>query len=299
MRPQFVPSTAQHRRGITLMEVLISIGILAIGLTSVVAILPAGQKQATKAIIYDRASLVAANALADAVTSGICKENSLDSPDPTVSVDPLGAWSVASPPTNGMWRQTGVFANDGDAGVAAAVTRQFAQARDDVEFTPATNEDDPPLYLEIDGARAFTGRFSCAFLRSSLDGNPIAAGDMVRLAVVVFYNREAAAADAFVAATLASGQLTVTPPAGKTFADIVRPGTVFYHSGGGGGEKLHQITSVAASSPTTAFVTHTGADFAGSIPLTPAPPPNIAILLDSVGLAERIVTIEGTEEFSR
>lgn len=292
MRPQFVRSTAHIRRGITLMEVLISIGILAIGLTSVVAILPAGRKQATKAIIYDRASLVAANALADAVTSGICKENSLNSPDPTVSVDPLGAWTVTSPPTNGIWRQTGVFAKAGDAAVAAPVTRQFAQARDDVEFLPATNEDDPPLYLAIDGARAFTGRFSCAFLRTSIDGSPLTAGDMARLAVVVFYNREAAAAEAFVAGMLASGLLTVTPPAGKTLADIVRPGVVFYHSGGAGGQKLYQITSVATSSPTTAFITHTGADFG-------AGPTTIAILLDSVGLAERIVTIEGTEEFTR
>lgn len=292
MRSHFVPSTAQHRCGITLMEVLISIGILAIGLTSVVAILPAGRKQATKAIIYDRASLVAANALADAVTSGICKENTLDSLDATVSVDPLGAWSVASPPTAGTWRQTGVFANDGDPSVAAAVPRQFAQSRDDLEFTPATNEDDPPVYLEIDGARAFTGRFSCAFLRSSLDGNPIAAGNMARLAVVVFYNREAAAADAFVTASLASGLLTVTPPAGKTLADIVRPGTVIYKSAGTNGERLHQITSVAVSSPTTAFITHTGADVG-------AGPTTVAILLDSVGLAERIVTIEGTEEFTR
>jgi Tfp pilus assembly protein PilV len=302
MRSQVAQPAVPPRRGITLMEVLISIGILAIGLTSVVAILPAGRKQATKAIIYDRASLAAANALADAVTSGICKENSLDSVDTAVSVDPLGAWSVASPPTNGMWRQTGVFANTGDAVVAsaAAVTRQVAQARDDLEVTPATNDDDPPLYLAIDGARAFTGRFSCALLRTSLDGNPLTAGDMARLAVVVFYNRETAAADAFVSATLASGQLEVTPPSGKTLADILRPGSVFYHPAGSAeGEKLHQITSVAVSSPTTAFVTHTGTDFAGSIPITPAPPPNIAILLDSVGLAERIVTIEGTEEFSR
>jgi hypothetical protein len=67
---------------------------------------------------------------------------------------------------------------------------------------------------------------------------------------------------------------------------------VFYHSGGAGGQKLYQITSVATSSPTTAFITHTGADFG-------AGPTTIAILLDSVGLAERIVTIEGTEEFTR
>lgn len=289
---------ALARSGITLMEVLIAIGILSIGLTSVVAILPAGRKQAAKAIIYDRASLLAANALADAVTTGICREHSLNSAAATVSVDPLGAWSVASPPTNATWRQTGGFARTGDTPVVststAAVARQVMQARDDLEFTAATNEDDPPLYLAIDGARAFTGRFSCAILRTRIDNstNPLAAGDMARLAVVVFHNREAAASDAFVTATLTSGLLTVTPPAGKTLADVVRTGAVFYHSGGANGQKLHQITSAAKSDDDSAFVTHTGTDLG-------AGPTSIALLLDSVGLAERIVTIEGTEEFTR
>ena len=36
------------RRGITLLEVLISIGILAIGLSSVVALVPAGRSQASR-----------------------------------------------------------------------------------------------------------------------------------------------------------------------------------------------------------------------------------------------------------
>lgn len=286
---------ALARPGITLMEVLIAIGILSIGLTSVVAILPAGRKQAAKAILYDRASLLAANALADAVTTGVCREHSLNSAAATVSVDPLGAWSVASPPDNATWRQTGVFARTGDTLVAspAAVARQVSQARDDLEFTPASNEDDPPLYLAIDGARAYTGRFSCAILRTKIEaGATVSAGDMARLAVVVFHNREAAAADAFVAASLASGLLTVTPPAGKTLADVVRPGAVFFNSGGANGQKLHQITSAALSGSTTAFVTHTGTDLG-------AGPTTVALLLDSVGLAERIVTIEGTEEFTR
>jgi Tfp pilus assembly protein PilV len=134
---------AAARSGITLMEVLIAIGILSIGLTSVVAILPAGRKQAAKAILYDRASLLAANALADAVTSGLCREHSLSSSAANVSVDPLGVWSVTTPPTNATWRQTGVYATSGAAAVSstAAVARQFMQARDDLEFTPTANED--------------------------------------------------------------------------------------------------------------------------------------------------------------
>ena len=61
------------RRGITLMEVLISIGILAVGLTSVVSLVPAGQSQAARAVILDRAAAAVANGLHDAVTYGLTK----------------------------------------------------------------------------------------------------------------------------------------------------------------------------------------------------------------------------------
>ena len=61
------------RNGITLMEVLIAIGILAVGLSSVAALLPAAGSQAKKAVIADRAASMAENALADAVTVGLTK----------------------------------------------------------------------------------------------------------------------------------------------------------------------------------------------------------------------------------
>lgn len=297
-RPQSPPEHVTAHPGITLMEVLIAIGILSIGLTSVVAILPAGRQQAARAILYDRASLVAANALADAVTGGICREHSLSSNAAIVAVDSLGAWptgiSLPTPlPVQAWWRNRGVFSGMNDTTNAPAAYGLLAlQARDDLAVAAANTEDDPPLYLAIDGARAFNGRFSCAFLRTSLDGSGLTAGGLARLAVVVFHNRAPAAADAFVAATLANGLLTVTPPSGKTLADIVRPGTVFYHSSGSGGQKLHQITSAALSGSTTAFLTHTGTDLG-------AGPTTIALLFDSVGLAERIVTIEGAEEYTR
>lgn len=71
------PVPSATRRGITLMEVLISIGILAIGLTSVVALVPAGRSQAARGIVLDRAATVGANALADAITAGFTRFDSL------------------------------------------------------------------------------------------------------------------------------------------------------------------------------------------------------------------------------
>jgi type II secretory pathway pseudopilin PulG len=67
----------QNRRAITLMEVLISIGILAIGLSSVVALIPAARSQAARAVVLDRAAVMAANGLADAVTVGMTRRESL------------------------------------------------------------------------------------------------------------------------------------------------------------------------------------------------------------------------------
>ena len=71
-------SALHDRRGITLMEVLISIGILAVGLTSVVSLVPAGQSQAARAVILDRAAAAVANGLQDAVTFGLTKPESVE-----------------------------------------------------------------------------------------------------------------------------------------------------------------------------------------------------------------------------
>jgi Tfp pilus assembly protein PilV len=71
-------ATSPHpaaRRGITVLEVLISIGILAIGLTSALGILAAARTQAARTVILDRASLHAANVLADAATMGLFRAN--------------------------------------------------------------------------------------------------------------------------------------------------------------------------------------------------------------------------------
>jgi hypothetical protein len=53
---------ARCRRGISLLEVLISIGILAIGLTAVLSLIPAGRSYMQKAAIDDRAAAMIPNA---------------------------------------------------------------------------------------------------------------------------------------------------------------------------------------------------------------------------------------------
>lgn len=62
-----------RRRGISLLEVLISMGILTVGLLSVLSLVPAGKSQAVKAAIYDRSSVMAANVAADLIARGLLR----------------------------------------------------------------------------------------------------------------------------------------------------------------------------------------------------------------------------------
>lgn len=60
-----LPATSPPRQGITLLEVLIAAGVLVVGLTSVLAILPAAGSLFGEASMSDRAATLASNAAAD------------------------------------------------------------------------------------------------------------------------------------------------------------------------------------------------------------------------------------------
>ena len=73
------------RAGITLMEVLISIGILSVGLTAVITIIPAAGSQAQKALTETNKANIGLAALNDAITRGILD---LPADPPRIVVDP-------------------------------------------------------------------------------------------------------------------------------------------------------------------------------------------------------------------
>lgn len=97
------PRISVVRSGITLLEVLISIGILAVGLGSIVALIPAGRAQAGRAVILDRGASLAANVLADAATFGLLRPECLTAyPAANVAcIDPTLVRTVSAPPTGG------------------------------------------------------------------------------------------------------------------------------------------------------------------------------------------------------
>jgi Tfp pilus assembly protein PilV len=71
-------TTTNLRPGISLLEVLISIGILSIGLLSVLALLPAGRTYLVKAEIDDRAATIIPNAISTMEALGLFASDSLD-----------------------------------------------------------------------------------------------------------------------------------------------------------------------------------------------------------------------------
>ena len=176
MRPKFPSAPAGSRRGITLMEVLISIGVLAIGLTSVLSLIPAGKSEAGKAIVYDRATAMAMNSLSDAITFGLTRPDSIvaTSGAATVVFDPANVITWPAVATSGTLKSAGVFARASDtATVDLVVEKLFSQGRDDVTYNLPATADDLPTNGFINGIRAFEGRMTSLIAVTEADsGTP-------------------------------------------------------------------------------------------------------------------------------
>ena len=319
------------RRGITLMEVLISIGILAVGLTSVVSLVPAGQSQAARAVILDRAAAAAANGLADAVTFGftrpdsvIISATSVANPgavwilDPAVlrieaeqGLAPLAKWPNASFPNavGAALKSTGVYSTSAPGtAVPWQVPRLFGQGRDDVVVTAGQGADDPPVNVQTSGVRAFQGRMTSLYsiaLADNFSQRVPTAGDVAKLTVVVFHNR-APADEAALTVPVVYDDVTQSitmnvadVPSGRTFKEIVRPGVVIYDPNKAAKNNQYQrwsqilmasIDDSAGNGVIRAFVT-----FA-----SPRPNPGtVRLLLDSVGMAEQMIVVEGSSGYTR
>jgi hypothetical protein len=285
------------RRGITLLEVLISIGILAIGLSSVVALIPAARSQASRAVVVDRAAVLAANALADAATFGVLLDGALtvhQNPGVTIIVDPAGVNSYQLPSASGAaLRNTGVFSGLATGAAApAACQRLLTVSRDDVLVTtstgPGTTADDPPVNVFSDGARSYEGRMSCLYCLSP----PALPGDLGRLSVVVFHGRDPSLP--FINGTVTNFLATIssTVTGGRPVKEILKPGVVFWDSTT---RRFHQAVAAAFMTGTnSALLTlSSGTLLSGTVPRA------VQFLPDSVGLAERPYLPEAPGPFTR
>jgi len=287
------PITSKHPsscRGITLLEVLIAIGILAIGLTSVVALVPAGKSQAARAIVLDRTSVLAANALADAATFGLLRPDVLTTAstgstlslvDPSSPPGPIPTdWVGGTVGTNAKLRTKGVFATASDAAPTAAAAgpalRLLTQSRDDILVMPGATEDDFPSNSFLDGARAFSGRMSCFYWINE---------NLSTLAVVVFHNRDPNLLQ--VSGTIMNRSTLVIAPSDlgdRKPQDVVKPGVVLYANG-----QFHQALS-ATFHPEGEFAYLTLSTGTAVVAFPSSCP--VVIYPDSVGMAQKTFTPE-------
>ena len=293
-------SSTVSRQGITLMEVLISIGIIAIGLTSVMSLIPAGKSEAGKALVYDRASAMAMNGLSDAITFGMTRPDAFvvaASGSTTVIFDPANLTSGTATVTSGTMKSSGVLSAASTAAASPlAVGKLVMQGRDDVAYNPPATADDFPSNGFINGIRGFEGRMTSLIAITESDSGtpPLSAGDLATLSVVVFHNRDTSTPT--ISGTMyTSGLVTLSSlPAGRTLKSIMRPGTVLYYVDPTASRLRFSQLSMAAVDTTTGdtYVTLTG---------RPIPPVNVAVnvLVDSVGLAEQTLTLEGPSPYGQ
>jgi type II secretory pathway pseudopilin PulG len=290
------------RRGITLMEVLISIGIIAIGLTSVMSLIPAGKSEAGKAVVYDRASTMAMNGLADAITFGLTRPDSIIATSSTVATIVFDAnaslpAAVSNVATAGVIKSSGVLSGQSDNTAAAlAIQKLFLQGRDDVVYIRPATDDGLPTNSYINGIRGFDGRMTSLIALTEADTGspPLSPGDLATLSVVVFHNRDTVTP--IVTGTISSaGRVNLTPPAGRTLKSIIRPSTVLYYVDTARNRLLFAQLSMAAVDTNSgdAYVTFSGRP----IPIAATTP--IYVLVDSVGLAEQTVSLEGPSPFGQ
>lgn len=175
------PAAPRHpRAGLSLLEVLISCGILVIGLSSVAALLPASSARLAEAALEDRSGVLAANAYADIVNRGLLTAAIFA--DPT---KPVVFGRVL--PTAGI---AGVTAADPtNLALSVDTTRAF-WLEDEVVFAPPASGTVPTNTFRLTNTQVTAFRdfkeAVCYGAMISPSAPPAAAGGSALLSVAIF-----------------------------------------------------------------------------------------------------------------
>ena len=169
--------TNTSRAGITLMEVLISIGILSVGLTAVITIIPAAGSQSQKALTESTKANVGLAALDDAITRGILEPPAT----PPFVIDPIGNALGSALPSTVLPLET----LDGlSSGIAAD---EVFRSQDDVVYTlDNSGQEGPPEPLFYTGATKRTSEGVYSWLATLVPQG----GENYLLSVVSFHRRD-------------------------------------------------------------------------------------------------------------
>lgn len=232
------------RRGISLMEVLISMGILTIGLVSVLSLVPAGHSQALKASAIDRSSALALNAYADFVNRGYLRPSAWKPEIPNgcvfVAFDPIdqsNVWASLSVAMLSPRVDAATSASSANllSAASSGVKDILMRSEDDILYsTDTVGPDDPPTAVWSPanpvGRHAFDGNFSYL---ATLSGTSSVwdAGELKTLTIVTFNRRDVSSRPVILAPVNAtSGVWSVENPSdvpsGMSLKDLIKPGAM-------------------------------------------------------------------------
>ena len=328
-------STMRARHGITLLEVLISMGILTIGLASVAALIPAGRSQAVKAAIYDRGSTLASNAAADLITRGFLRTDELITTSGTTLSNRL---LIYDPLFDGVWGPTDTFVSlrddaatsgssateltvlpKGTTGVPSVVADILFRSEDDPIYGVPDNDPDAPPQPgwstdaggSGNGRRAFDGTYS--FLASLETGELNApfwlSGRQATLTIVVFRRRDPSTLPFALAPVTDSTDpafgLWVNPdltvlPDGDTIRDVVKPGSLVLWTDHPTSPTLFRWyrALIVMDQSTAADGVRMGISFEGSDPPGMSADERLYVLPGAVAGLQLPVSLEGSSEWS-
>jgi hypothetical protein len=287
---------AQHnRRGISLLEVLISIGILSVGLASVLALLPAGGAQARRAMIEDRRSALGSAALGDFVSRGFLNPNKWSGASlPPIVIDPLGANTVLA--NNAARFPTGLR----QVTVATTTDDVFSGSDDLVVQTPKDEAVAPSALRDSNGKRLSEGKFSWLATLVPETSDPVANTSPFRLSIVEFYMRSfdstaGESARLFTASFAGPSASIAATMTKEEFKKFFPKGSVVLATDGSRFRWL-RILMAAPTEPTEGTVTsidlELDQDVTNPLVANSFTPTQIYTYAGSVGVAERIVRLE-------
>jgi type II secretory pathway pseudopilin PulG len=302
------PASHDRRSGITLMEVLISIGILSIGLASVVALIPAGGSQAKKTVIEDRRGAMGAGAIADVVNYGMLNPanwSTIPTSPYRVVIDPIG---------NGSFPSAAGLAAISVSHIApgSQVANLIFSAADDLVYVDDPTKADPtteppvPKRTSDNARRLSEGGFS--WLATLVPSGTASPSQFYTLSVVEFYRRPpSGTALSATVSGVSAGQSNVTikfgtPLARDDFRRLFPTGGVLLFTDNA---TVHAWRRIQLASPVMSGDTVTEVNIAldrATPALTPATPPatlTLYALEGTVGVIDRGVQLEGSSPWTQ
>lgn len=295
---------ASRRRAITLLEVLISLGILSVGLASVLALIPAGGSQTQRALVEDRRGAMATAAFADAINHGVLqppKWSPALTPPYYCIFDPVGNGSFTAKLDDGTQPFKAVDLDGFPAGSVAA--HDAFRLHDDLTFAAGATEDAPPLPRFLQGAAGPARRLSDgAFSWLATVAPETNGGARYVLSIVQFHRRPALPSADVNPATRASSAFTAftlaNPITEELFRDFFPVGGAVLLTNPTASTPIFEWRRILMVSPTISAGLVTGVD----LEFDRDPSPNathLHAIEGTVGLTERYVQLEGISPWSQ